>query len=144
MKLPDLVEWLDDLLEAQSFTDYGPNGLQVEGREDVRKIVGSVSVSRALFEDAARKDPRDFRFSYSLGMVEQALGHDGAALRAFERAIANNESATEPFLSEMYVRAITLLIASGDRIRACELLHELERRVPGDARTEALRARACH
>lgn len=40
------------LLQPENFKDYGPNGLQVEGREQVRKIVSGVTASRALIEAA--------------------------------------------------------------------------------------------
>lgn len=43
---------LNRLLEAARFKDYGPNGLQVEGKSEVRKIVTGVTASRALIEAA--------------------------------------------------------------------------------------------
>src|SRR3954465_7188527 len=42
----------DALLQPEKFRDYGPNGLQVEGREAVRKLVSGVTASRALIEAA--------------------------------------------------------------------------------------------
>jgi dinuclear metal center YbgI/SA1388 family protein len=42
----------DLLLAPDRFKDYGPNGLQVEGRTTVRKIVSGVTASRALIEAA--------------------------------------------------------------------------------------------
>ena len=42
----------NDLLQPQRFKDYGPNGLQVEGREHIRHIVSGVTASRALIEAA--------------------------------------------------------------------------------------------
>ena len=47
-----LLATLDALLQPESFKDYGPNGLQVEGQWDVRKIVSGVTASRALIEAA--------------------------------------------------------------------------------------------
>jgi len=47
-----LVAAADALLQPESFRDYGPNGLQVEGAPDVRKIVSGVTASRALIEAA--------------------------------------------------------------------------------------------
>lgn len=41
------------LLEADRFRDYGPNGLQVEGRPEIRKLVSGVTASLALIEAAA-------------------------------------------------------------------------------------------
>ena len=52
MDLYTLVAELDDLLEAEGVADYCPNGLQVEGRQEIERIVTGVSASRALFEHA--------------------------------------------------------------------------------------------
>jgi dinuclear metal center YbgI/SA1388 family protein len=49
----DIVAYLDDLLEIDSFTDYGPNGLQVPGAEEVSLVATGVSAQRELFERAA-------------------------------------------------------------------------------------------
>jgi dinuclear metal center YbgI/SA1388 family protein len=47
-----LTTALDQLLQPALFKDYGPNGLQVEGREAVGKLVSGVTASRALIEAA--------------------------------------------------------------------------------------------
>lgn len=47
-----LVNHLQALLEVDRFKDYGPNGLQVEGRAEVRKVVTGVTASLALIEAA--------------------------------------------------------------------------------------------
>lgn len=52
MQLAELTAWLDRFLEADRFSDYAPNGLQVEGRRDVRRIVTAVTASRAAIEHA--------------------------------------------------------------------------------------------
>ena len=53
-----LLQTCDALLQPERFRDYGPNGLQVEGAAQVRKIVSGVTASRALIEAAiaARAD----------------------------------------------------------------------------------------
>lgn len=43
---------LESLLECSRFNDYCPNGLQVEGRETIRRVVCGVTASRALVEHA--------------------------------------------------------------------------------------------
>lgn len=43
---------LASLLEPTRFNDYGPNGLQVEGRIEVRKLVSGVTASQAFIEAA--------------------------------------------------------------------------------------------
>jgi len=47
-----LAQTFDALLQPERFRDYGPNGLQVEGRPDIRKIVSGVTASLALIEAA--------------------------------------------------------------------------------------------
>lgn len=48
----DLLQAFDTLLQPARFKDYGPNGLQVEGRAQIDKIVSGVTASRALIEAA--------------------------------------------------------------------------------------------
>ena len=48
----EIESHLQALLEAGRFRDYGPNGLQVEGKPEVLKIVSGVTASLA-FIDAA-------------------------------------------------------------------------------------------
>lgn len=48
-----LVAYLDELLDAPRQADFGPNGLQVEGRREVSKVVTAVSACREVFERAA-------------------------------------------------------------------------------------------
>ncbi|MDZ7803186.1 MAG: Nif3-like dinuclear metal center hexameric protein [Thiohalophilus sp.] len=52
MQLSDLVRYLDDLLEVERFTDYCPNGLQVEGGATINRLVCGVTASQALIEAA--------------------------------------------------------------------------------------------
>lgn len=47
-----LLQTLNGLLQPSLFNDHGPNGLQVEGRQDVRKLVTGVTASRALIDAA--------------------------------------------------------------------------------------------
>jgi dinuclear metal center YbgI/SA1388 family protein len=48
----DLEAYLNALLDSARFKDYGPNGLQVEGRAEVRRLVSGVTASLALIEAA--------------------------------------------------------------------------------------------
>jgi dinuclear metal center YbgI/SA1388 family protein len=47
-----LLATLDALLQPERFKDYGPNGLQVEGRAHIGKLVSGVTASLALIEAA--------------------------------------------------------------------------------------------
>jgi dinuclear metal center YbgI/SA1388 family protein len=48
----ELDSYLFTLLEVARFRDYGPNGLQVEGKPEVCKIVSGVTASLALIDAA--------------------------------------------------------------------------------------------
>ncbi len=52
MKLNQLVSYLNQQLSPQNFADYCPNGLQVEGKADVNKIVTGVTASQDLIDAA--------------------------------------------------------------------------------------------
>src|SRR4051795_4684416 len=49
----EIIAYLDDLLDAASFDDYGPNGLQVPGAAEVSVVVTGVSAHLELFDRAA-------------------------------------------------------------------------------------------
>ncbi|MES2502674.1 MAG: Nif3-like dinuclear metal center hexameric protein [Pseudomonadota bacterium] len=52
MKLNDLNNYLNQLLRPEQFSDYCPNGLQVEGRQEIHHIVTGVTASFELLEAA--------------------------------------------------------------------------------------------
>lgn len=56
MKLSELIDYTGQLLSIDRFRDYCPNGLQVEGRDTIRKIVTGVTANMALLEQAAKLD----------------------------------------------------------------------------------------
>ncbi len=42
----ELQHFLNDLLEPERFQDYGPNGLQIEGADEIKKIAFAVSATK--------------------------------------------------------------------------------------------------
>jgi dinuclear metal center YbgI/SA1388 family protein len=52
IKRDTLLKSLDTLLEPARFKDYCPNGLQVEGRDEILKIVSGVTASLAFLQAA--------------------------------------------------------------------------------------------
>ncbi|MEK7435593.1 MAG: Nif3-like dinuclear metal center hexameric protein [Pseudomonadota bacterium] len=52
MQREELNPYLDGLLEISRFQDYCPNGLQVEGRGTIRRVVTGVTASLALIQAA--------------------------------------------------------------------------------------------
>lgn len=48
----ELCLYLDSLLQPHNFKDYCPNGLQIEGKEKIQKIICGVSLNQALIDYA--------------------------------------------------------------------------------------------
>lgn len=53
MQLKELLNYTGQLLQVDRYRDYCPNGLQVEGRPEVERIVSGVSANLALLQAAA-------------------------------------------------------------------------------------------
>ena len=65
--------FLQQLLTPERFKDYGPNGLQVEGRDSIRKVVSGVTASLDLINAAVQAQA-------DMILVHHGLfwrGHDG-------------------------------------------------------------------
>lgn len=56
MRREELTRYLDELLDVARFKDYCPNGLQVEGRADVRRLIAGVTASQALVDAAVARN----------------------------------------------------------------------------------------
>lgn len=52
--LQEICRYLDQLLSVPGMADYGPNGLQLEGRHEVRTIATAVSASLNIIEQAVQ------------------------------------------------------------------------------------------
>ena len=50
----ELEQIINEKLAVQDFQDYAPNGLQVEGREQVQRVVTGVTACQALLDEAVR------------------------------------------------------------------------------------------
>ncbi len=79
-KVADILSWADELLEIGRFADYGPNGLQVPGADEVEMVVTGVSANLELLERA-----RDA--GAGLVLVHHGLFWEGAP-RALTRPLA--------------------------------------------------------
>lgn len=52
MKNTELESCINNLLNVSLFKDYSPNGLQVEGKQEIKRIVAGVTASQALIDAA--------------------------------------------------------------------------------------------
>lgn len=48
----ELIRYLDQRLSPERFRDYAPNGLQVEGAEQISRVITGVTASQALLDEA--------------------------------------------------------------------------------------------
>lgn len=49
-----LEKYLNKLLNIYEFSDYGPNGLQIEGKREIKKLAFAVSATRDSIQEAIR------------------------------------------------------------------------------------------
>ncbi|MEZ5741241.1 MAG: Nif3-like dinuclear metal center hexameric protein [Burkholderiaceae bacterium] len=87
-----LLAWLDRTLEPARFADYCPNGLQVEGRAEIRRLVTGVTASATLIREAvaAGADALLVHHGYFWkGEDARLVGMKGARIGALMRANLN-------------------------------------------------------
>lgn len=88
-ELHAIVDYCDARLEVRDYDDYCPNGLQVEGRNTVRRIVSGVTANLALIEAAAASDADLVLVHHGYfwrGEAPQLVGVKGRRVRALMAA----------------------------------------------------------
>ncbi len=55
MRLDELTSYINRLLAIENFSDYCPNGLQVQGQVEVRTLIGGVTACQALLDAAVER-----------------------------------------------------------------------------------------
>jgi dinuclear metal center YbgI/SA1388 family protein len=56
MLVTDLISYLNQLLNISAFQDYCPNGLQVAGKPEIKKIITGVTACQALLDAAVAQN----------------------------------------------------------------------------------------
>ena len=74
--LPRLIDHLDELLAPGRYADYAPNGLQVPGAGEVRRVVTGVSAHRELLRAAAEREADLVVVHHGLFWSGEPLGID--------------------------------------------------------------------
>ncbi|MFW2735767.1 Nif3-like dinuclear metal center hexameric protein, partial [Acinetobacter baumannii] len=54
--LHEIIQWCDQTLKAAEFKDYAPNGLQIEGSTEVKRILCAVTASEDAIDAAIAKN----------------------------------------------------------------------------------------
>lgn len=69
---------LNTLLQADALSDYCPNGLQVEGRSEIKKIITGVTASQALIDAAIAKNADAMLVHHGYFWKSEALAITGS------------------------------------------------------------------
>lgn len=85
-----LLNYLDELLDSKSFSDYCPNGLQVEGVADISHITVGVSLSDALIEKAIQNNSQAILVHHGIFWNKDSYVLTGVKKRRIEKLIKNN------------------------------------------------------
>ncbi len=91
MNRSDLVSYLDAILNLDAIPDYGPQGLQVEGREEVHRLAVGVDAAHPTIDGAlaAGADMLIVHHGIFWGEVRRIAGAFGHKVRRLVRADLN-------------------------------------------------------
>jgi dinuclear metal center YbgI/SA1388 family protein len=91
MQRAELTAYLDEYLRIAEIKDYGPQGLQIEGRDEVHKIVGMVDAQLPCVEHALSLGADLLLVHHGVfwGPPQRIVGSFGALIRAYIAADLN-------------------------------------------------------
>ncbi|CAN5710478.1 Nif3-like dinuclear metal center hexameric protein [soil metagenome] len=91
MQRTELTNYLDTYLDIANIKDYGPQGLQIEGRAEVRRIVGLVDTHQPCVEAALARHADLMLVHHGIFWGAPKLLRDsyGALVRSFMQADLN-------------------------------------------------------
>lgn len=90
--LQELCTYLDDYLVCEEFTDFGPNGLQVEGKPKISKIATAVSASLLTIEAAVEWGADALIVHHGLFWNKDAYEITGAKKEKLKKLLENEIS----------------------------------------------------
>lgn len=85
-----VCEWLDDILQPARIKDYAPNGLQVEGRTSIDKVLLGVTASQALIDEAVRWGADAMLVHHGWFWRSEPLTVTGQKYRRMKTVLAND------------------------------------------------------
>jgi dinuclear metal center YbgI/SA1388 family protein len=91
MQRAELAAYLDNYLRIVEIKDYGPQGLQIEGRSEVRKIIGTVDAQLPCVEEALSRGGDLLLVHHGIfwGPPQRIADSFGALVRAYITADLN-------------------------------------------------------
>lgn len=85
-----LLDWCEEKLETSKFKDYAPNGLQVEGSEQVSKIITAVTASRAAIEYAVQQQADMLLVHHGMFWKSEPITITGWKKQRIEKLLQHN------------------------------------------------------
>ena len=82
-----LIDYVDNFLNINKFKDYSPNGLQIEGKKNISKIVTGVSACKELFDAAIKHDADLILVHHGLFWFKQSMCLVGLQKKRVEQLI---------------------------------------------------------
>ncbi|MFO7594439.1 MAG: Nif3-like dinuclear metal center hexameric protein [Pseudomonadota bacterium] len=92
VSLSELVQYCESLLDVAAYQDYCPNGLQVEGSKEIRRIVSGVTASQALIDEAVARDADLLLVHHGYFWKGEAAPIAGIKQRRIKTLLENNIS----------------------------------------------------
>ena len=86
----ELEDIVNQQLNSAAFSDYAPNGLQVEGRDEVKKIVTGVTACQALLDEAVRLQADAVMVHHGYFWKNEAPAIKGMKRRRLRTLLAND------------------------------------------------------
>lgn len=138
--LHELVSYTDRLLEKGQFSDYCPNGLQVEASAQIKKMISGVTASQALIDVAIARKADAILVHHGYFWKGEAAEITGIKAKRIASLIKNNISLIAYHLpldahpvygnNTQLARVLGMTISAGldDGERPIGLIGELEQR----------------
>ncbi|MBI1298320.1 Nif3-like dinuclear metal center hexameric protein [bacterium] len=91
MQRNELVQFLDEYLKIPEIKDYGPQGLQIEGRAEILKIIGAVDAHLPVVETALARGADMLLVHHGIfwGGPQKISGGFGRLVRTYIQADLN-------------------------------------------------------
>lgn len=86
----ELTDYLNEFLAVSRFSDYCPNGLQVEGRADIRRLVTGVTASQRLIDEAIDRQADAILVHHGYFWKGEAAALTGIKRNRLAALLANN------------------------------------------------------
>jgi dinuclear metal center YbgI/SA1388 family protein len=90
--LQELSEALSQYLKVSEFKDFGPNGIQIEGRNEIKKIAFSESASLNVIEKAINENADALIVHHGLFWEKQPLVLEGVQKNRVKKILENDLS----------------------------------------------------